>query len=131
MSQENVEMVREFVHAFNRGDDDAAISHAHPDFAFLTDLPERNAYRGRKGLGEYRRDLDGAFQEWRFDHHRFVEAPEGHVLQFFRLVVQGQPTGTQADWEGATLWTISDRKVAAAITFRDQTDALEAAGLRE
>jgi ketosteroid isomerase-like protein len=50
MSQENVEIVREAIEAFNRGDFEAALKRMHRDIEWQTldAFPDAETYRGRE-----------------------------------------------------------------------------------
>jgi ketosteroid isomerase-like protein len=60
MSQENVEIVREAIEAFNRGDFEAALKRMHRDIEWQTldAFPDAETYRGREEVREF-------WQMWR------------------------------------------------------------------
>jgi ketosteroid isomerase-like protein len=61
MSQENVEVVRQWVKAINEGDSATLVALADPDVDYLPYLAsiggDASAYRGHDGLRQYLRDL--------------------------------------------------------------------------
>jgi ketosteroid isomerase-like protein len=131
MSQENVELVRRFVTAFTRRDDEAVLALADPEIEFHSDLLEQQSFRGHAGLGEYRQTLDDAWSDWRFEDNRLLDAGEGRVLQLYRAAFHGRGSGIPVELDGAILWSVKASKVVSGIGFLDQGKALEAAGLRK
>ena len=126
-----MEIVRRFIDAFNRGDDDAALALTDPGIEFHTDLIEQQTFRGHAGVRDYRRNLDDAWASWRFEENRFREAGEDQVLQLYRLILRGRGSGISVQLDGGILWTISNSKIAGGTGFLNQGDALKAAGLSD
>ena len=75
MSQENVQIVRAAIEAFNRGDRDAFLRKASPDFEY--DLSRAaGPNRGVYGLAQIRGVLEEFFGTWesaRIEPHEFIE----------------------------------------------------------
>jgi|SRR5215204_3460453 len=144
MSQENVELVRRVYSATPglRDSDPAAdrefLDRMFGDFfdADLTwhlppEYPEgAQLARGRDGLRAFIAMLREAWSEWRFVPERFFDAGD-RVLVFVHVVAVGRESGVPIDLETAHLWTIRDRRARSARIYRDRSEALEAAGLRE
>ena len=84
MSQENVEIVRAVIDAFNRGDWEAALKHAAPDFEF--DFSRAvGPVRGVFKLDQIRAFLDEFFGLWdavRFEVDEFIEVGEQVAMSF-------------------------------------------------
>ena len=131
MAQENVDVVRRFIDAFNRGDDDAALALTDPGIEFHTDLIEQQAFRGHAGVRDYRRNLDDAWGSWRIENNRFLGAGEDQVLQLYQLILHGRESGIPVHLDGGILWTISNAKIASGVGFLNQAEALESAGMSE
>ena len=55
MSQENVELIRATIGAFNRNDLDAAVEAMHPEIEWQTldVMPDRGTYRGQAGVRSF------------------------------------------------------------------------------
>ena len=55
--------------AWNKGDIDAVLPGVHPDVDWRPPVggPDGNVYRGHEGFRQWRRDLEQAFEELRFD----------------------------------------------------------------
>jgi ketosteroid isomerase-like protein len=133
MSEENIEIVRAFIDALNRGDWDAAVEDFAPDI-------ELDATRA---LGEWRgvhTGGDQAIRAW----ERFVEPWESVNSEVEELIdagdqvvsrLSGTLTGrdeielkTRNSW----LWRFRDGKVTRLVIGYETTqEALEAAGLSE
>jgi ketosteroid isomerase-like protein len=62
MSQENIQVVRRMVDAFNSGDLRRAAPHFHPDVEFTSGFTERKTYVGVDGLGQYADDLEAVWE---------------------------------------------------------------------
>ena len=74
--------------------------------------------------------LREAWSEWRFVPERFFDAGD-RVLVFVHVVAVGRESGVPIDLETAHLWTIRDGRAKSMRVYRDRSEALEAAGLRE
>jgi ketosteroid isomerase-like protein len=131
MSRENVETLRQLADAFNRRDTEAALALLDPEVEFHSALVEKKTYRGYAGMRQYREDLDAVWSEWRVDDARFLPAGADQVLQLYRIVGRGSASGVAVEQDIAILWTLRTGRVTEGTVFLDQTDALEAVGLRE
>ena len=131
MSQENVEIVRASIDAWNRGDWDAALKDAAPGFEFDFSRsvgPGRAVY----SLDQMRRYFDEFVEPWealRLEVDEFIEAGE-HVVMPNTLHAQGRD-GIEVQARAAWVWTIRDRSVERICFYQDRQDALEAVGLSE
>jgi ketosteroid isomerase-like protein len=130
MSKENVEIIRQGYELFNRtGEIDPAMY--HPDFEyqefFESPQPQR---RGIEGFQQWARDIADAFEGFVLEPKELMDLGD-RVLA--RVVLRGRGRGSGAPIETpmAVLWTLREGKIAACAVFRDEVQALEAAGLRE
>jgi ketosteroid isomerase-like protein len=136
MSQQNVEIVRGQIDAFNRGDYDAALAvldeevewHV-PDVAAL-DAPASGVVRGRARVAEQ-------FARWleAWESHAFqVTDALGHGEDVFIAGLQigrGRHSGLDVRVSTFHVFTLRDQKIVAMRTFPERAKALEAAGLSE
>jgi ketosteroid isomerase-like protein len=134
MSQENAQLVREAVEAFNRGDLEAALGRMHPDIEWQTlgAFPDGRTYRGRGQVREFWDDWQETFRGFRLHLEDCVEMGDRHVLATFR--VSGEGTGSGAVVESLTVFQLGelrDRKVIWVGMFSTETEALEAGARRE
>ena len=132
MSEENVEIVRAALDAYNRGDRDAALKDMAPDFEL-----DMSRSIGPDQRGVYR--LDQMRQFW----DDFLEPVESHRLEAEEFIEAGDqvivPTtayargrdGIEVTARTATIYTIRDGAIARMCMYQTLQDALEAAGLGE
>ena len=134
MSDENVEIVRRVVDATNRRDPDAFVAALSPDVEWEDNLFGTEGARTYRGAAEVREWLSEVWEPWATLHMEALEitpAPDDRVLIEFELTARGKESGAETQ---ARFWTVSqiaDGKIRTRQTFRDRTEALEAAGLAE
>jgi ketosteroid isomerase-like protein len=131
MSQENVEIVRAAIEAFNRGDLDAAVRDAAPDLVY--DLSRAaGPIRGVYALDQVRgvmEDLTEVWESHRIEPHEYIEMDEQVVVPWTYHGVGRDEIEVQArtPW----LFTIRDGAIERVCMYQERHQALEAAGLRE
>jgi ketosteroid isomerase-like protein len=135
MSQENVEIVRAAMEAWNRGDWDGALKDAAPGFE-LDNSSSTGEWRGvHRGPDQAKRMWRTFVEPWesvRIEVSEFIEADEGVVVTRQKAHFVGRdgielPGPTRSGW----LWTIRDGELTYLAIYNDLDEALEAAGLRE
>ena len=130
MSQEDVEVVRQAVDAFNARDRDRLLGLMDPEIEFQS-VFERKTYRGLAEMVQYREDLDATLEEFRSEDDRFLDAGEDRVVYLYRVVGRGTGSGAPVSRENAILWQLRDGKLLKGEVYLDQAKALQAAGLSE
>jgi ketosteroid isomerase-like protein len=131
MSQENVEIVRAFLDAWNRGDWDATLKDTAPSFEFDFSRSVGPA-RGVYSLDQTRGYIDEFVEAWeslRLEVDEFIEAGE-HVVMPNTLHAQGRD-GIEVQARAAWVWTIRDGSVERVCFYQERQQALEAVGLSE
>jgi ketosteroid isomerase-like protein len=133
MTQENVEIVRRFIDAINRGDVDdwAAVVAPELEFQSLFVGIEGRTYRGPESGRRYFGDLADAWDAFHVEIEETVDLGGDRVLASVRY--QGRGKVSRADTE-AHVWGINlvrGDKIVSVQTYLNRADALEAAGLRE
>ena len=131
MSQENVEIVRALIDAFNRGDFEAVFNDVAPDAE--VDLsravgPVHGVFR----LDQFRRLVPEFAENWeslRIEPHEFIEAGE-HVVVPWTLHGRGRD-GIEVVTRVTWVWTIRDHAIEGVCMYQERQQALEAAGLSE
>jgi ketosteroid isomerase-like protein len=132
MSQENVEIVRDVIDAFNRADLESPAKHFAPDVSWhdQRELPGARIHEGLDGVGSHLRstmeDLD--------DYHAEVKAIRDLGDQvMIRAVVsaRGRLSGVPVKRETFTVMTLADERITRVEIFGSETEALEAVGLSE
>ena len=134
MSQENVEIVRQAVEAFNREDADefvalAGLNVEWEDAIFWSGVTR--TYRGRQELREWFNQVLERWESLHVEVEEITEAANDGV--FYCLFLTGRGKGSGVDTE-LRVWAVNwfaDGKVSRRRVFRERDEALEAAGLSE
>jgi len=139
MSDQNVELVRgvyemgDFFNARPEQFDRAFRDYLNERFELRLppDYPEGNlVFRGREGAAELTAMLHDSWGEWGFETERFIDADD-HVVVFARIRATGGVSGIPIELETTHVWTIRAGRATSVQFYRDRSEALEAAGLRE
>ena len=137
MSQENVELIRRMYDAWLSDDYDTVFATYHPEIRLNPD-PEatwvgvRDRYVGHDGIRDYMRAVYEAFEDYRPEIEKIIDAGEERVLTL--AVEHGRGRGSGAEVEAretAHLWTLRDGRAVQLDLFLDRRRALEAGGLAE
>jgi ketosteroid isomerase-like protein len=131
MSQENVEIVKANIDAYNREDWDAFFKDMAPGFE-LDFSRALGPWRGVYGLDQIRRVL-GEFREtWestRMEPHEFIEAGD-LVVMHSTMHVKGRG-GIEVVSRAASVWTIRNGAIERISMYQEKEEALEAVELLE
>jgi ketosteroid isomerase-like protein len=142
MSQENVEIVRRALDAFNRRDPDSYGDYVDPeaygdlftpDFEWLPSLVglvEGGSYRGREGSERVLANLGQAWQEYRLLPDEFRDLGD-LVLMLGRQEGRGRGGGVPVDAPIGMIFDFRGGKICRARSYLDHGEALRAAGLAE
>lgn len=133
MSQENVEIVKRGVDAYNRRDLDAPLESATEDYVLFTAVAgaiETDGIRGREGARRYFDMLDETWAEFHIIADEFRDLGD-RVLAIGRTKGRGQGSGVQVDAPYAAIFDLRDAKWWRARGFLDHDEALRAADLSE
>ena len=134
MSEENVEIIRQTLAAWNEGDDDAALRRSAKDIVwqlkgvFPGFKPE---YRGHEGVREFWKAFREPWATISVEPLEFTEIDAERVLVEVRFRGMGKTSGVVTEVEFPFIWTIRNGKAVHFQSFADRAEALEAAGLRE
>ena len=132
MSEENVEIARRWVGAYNRRDLDGLIGLTDPAVV----LDNSNAafdgavYRGHDGVREWLSWVRGMWKCQQFKPQEFIPVGENQVIVAVLLVSVGRDD-VETVAHGAAVTTVREEKVTQLKTFQSRADALEAVGLSE
>jgi ketosteroid isomerase-like protein len=132
MSQENVEIVRAGLEAWNAGDMDALRETYDPDIIWRAPegWPEPGPYVGREAV---MRQLEQLRETWDADAFElisdFIHAADRVAVRLLWRTVGGR--GPQADLEITAVYTVRKGRILTIENFRDHAEALEAVGLSE
>jgi len=132
MLQDNVELLRAWIEAFNGRDDDAIAQLHHPAIEWQTSAedPDATIHRGQEAVRRY---LDGYLDAFPDLH---IEATECFPVGSDRVFATNHFTGHSAngvpmDWLLTTISTYEDGRVVRVMEYFDRAQALEAVGLGE
>ena len=131
MSQENVEVVRRGIEAWNQHDADLWLSDAAPEVEWMPAGPaavERTVYRGHEEVTAGFASIWETWEEFRFEESEVRDLGDS-VLWLGRARMKGGGSQVELDQEFAILTVLRDGKVTAVNTFLAWGEALEAAGL--
>ena len=131
MSQQNVDIVRAAIDAYNRGEWESLLNDADPGFEL--DLSRAaGPLHGVYGLDQIRRFWSEFADSWesvRIEPHEFIEAGADVVVPW-TLHVTGRD-GIEVQARVTWIWTIRDGAVERLCMYQERQDALEAVGLSE
>jgi ketosteroid isomerase-like protein len=129
MSQDNVELMREWNEAFNRRDLDAWLALMDPNIEITSSFMGGELH-GHEGACEWLLELEGTIPDLRVEIREIQDL--GDVL-LVGVSMRGRGIGSDAPFEQspwvATEWR--DRKCVRSRGFSTKAEALEAVGLRE
>ena len=131
MSQQNVEIVKANIDAYNREDWDAFFKDMAPGFEM--DFSRAiGPYRGVFGLDQFRRFVGDFRETWesaRLEPHEFIEAGDLVVVPMTQHL-KGRD-GIEVVVRGTNVFTIRDGAIERATIYQARQDALEDLGLSE
>ena len=133
MSQENVEIVRQVVEAFNRRDLEAMVQRFDPEIEWEPVGPaavERPVYRGRDEVSS---GFAATWETWELFQveERELRDLGDSVVWLGHARLRGGASHVELDQEFAVHFLVRDGKVVRLRGFLTWQEALEAAGLRE
>jgi ketosteroid isomerase-like protein len=134
MSQENVEIVRRVVDAWEKGDFVAAAQRFDPEIEFETFMPDADETVKASGTNElavFMRDWFAQWRDYRIVGDDFRGVGPDTVLVSVRQLATGKHSGAVVEGPGYCVFRIRDRKVISLVLHYDRDKALKAAGLAE
>lgn len=135
MSEENVEIVRRTLEAFNRdGDIDAVVAICDPEVEWLPppELPSVTAYTGHDGVRTAIQDLLDIFGSLKVEPDEYIDAGD-HVLVPYHWSGEAKGSGLPLDQLGAqaVVFTMRNGKAVRVAWYVRRSVAFEAAGVTE
>jgi ketosteroid isomerase-like protein len=133
MSQENVEIVRRAVEAFDSGELPRILALTHADF--VAEVPpdvsaEPDTYRGHDGIRRYIASFQEAMNEIHFEGERFWDAGD-NVVVALRLTARGRQTAIPVEQRSTGVWTVRAGSLLRIRAYGSRKEALAAVGLAE
>ena len=74
--------------------------------------------------------LRDTWEDWRFEPEQFLDAGE-RVVVSGHIRAEGGSSGVPIELETSHVWTVRSGRATSMRVFRDRTEAVEAAGLRD
>jgi uncharacterized protein len=133
MSQQNVEIVRKSFDAIGRGDLDALLDLYDPEIEFepLTGTRvETGGYRGHQGVRQYFEEANEVWDEVRPVAGEITTTAD-EVVVFGHCSIRGKASKIETDSPCSWVITLRDGKITRHRVYRTNSEALEAAGVRE
>src|SRR6266566_7411502 len=133
MSQENVEIMRKGMDAWNQHDAALWLSYAAPDVEWMPAGPaavERTVYRGHDEVAS---GFAAIWETWDVFHLEEGQVRDlgDSVLWLGRVKMRGSASHVELDQEFAAHWMLRDGKLIRIQAFLSWREALEAIGLAE
>jgi steroid delta-isomerase-like uncharacterized protein len=132
MSQENVELVRRFLDAFNARDINVLVSLSAEDCEwrpFRAQL-EGIVYRGHEGLRQFLRDMDEDWETFRIDPIEFHDRRE-RVAVIGQVNARGRASSVEIEAIAGFVHELDQGRIKRVTSHSDVEAALEAMGLPE
>ena len=131
MSEQNVELYRRGIEAFNRRDLDAFLALAHPDVVGISRVLaiEGETYRGYDGTRKWWNDLLGVFPDFTIEIV-WVRDTGDLTVSELRNSARGEGSAALAE----LVWQVSEWRDGRVVRWQiheSEQAALEAVGLRE
>jgi ketosteroid isomerase-like protein len=132
MSREAVEIIREFMDAFNERELESFAAMTTHDFEWTTSMMavEGQVFHGREGIETYFERMAEVWDDFRglVDEYRDLDE---RVLWLGRLEGRGRGSGVPVSTPLDIVFDVRDGKVSRMHSYLDHDEALRAAGLAE
>jgi ketosteroid isomerase-like protein len=132
MPQENVEVARRAIAAYNRRDYEAIRTLNHPDVQVDWSASrglEAGIYQGQEEVIRFYRNFLDTFDEVTIEPDRFIESGDSVVVPN-SAQVRGRD-GIETVARSALVFEIRDGRVARVCLYQEAREALEAVGLNQ
>lgn len=133
MSQENIELVKEFSQLFQEGDREKWREYFDPQVVWDTsasNMPAAGVFHGHEGVERFFRDWLGTWRDFDVEFHEFLDGGDS-VVVVFRQRGTGRGSGVQIERDFFAVYDITRAKVVRYRLYESRAEALSAAGLAE
>ena len=132
-AERSVELAREALAAFSRGDFDASLATMHPDIEWhvFIQLPEltQSVYRGKEEVRMIWTRITAPFDDFRVEVEEILYADDEHSLLRARFHARGSGSGIEVDRLVYYHLRVTDGLLAYIRGFDDEASARRDAGL--
>jgi ketosteroid isomerase-like protein len=122
---ENVEVVRDMLEDYVRGDYEAALPAFAQEVEVITSL-ER--FHGPAGVVEEAKRWEEMWSDYNFEVQELVDAGDKVVL-LYRQVGKAKESGVEVEERAGWVYTLREGKITRVEMFQDRETALRAAGV--
>jgi ketosteroid isomerase-like protein len=132
VSQENVEIVKRLIGAFNDRDLEVFAGITTPDFEWTTSMMavEREVFWGREGIETYFARMRDSWDDFRALADGYRDLGD-RVLWGGRLEARGHLSGVPLDAPLDIIFDVREGKISRMHSYLDHGEALRAAGFSE
>jgi ketosteroid isomerase-like protein len=132
MSQENVEVIRGMLDAFERGDFEASLGFLDENIEWHDppDVPGAAVHRGPKEVRGFFARWLGAWESYSAGTEELIDAGD-QVVAVHHERGRGKESGVEVDHRSATVFDVRGGKVIRRRPYPDRAQALEAVGRRK
>ena len=132
MSEESLEIVRGVLGRWSEGDFSASVNVLDPHVVFLMgpEFPDAGAYYGVEAFIAYTRRLLEPWTRLTIEAEELIPAGDSVLARVHQRGVGGG-SGISTEMTFFMVWTFRAHSVVRLESFREQAEALEAAGLSE
>jgi ketosteroid isomerase-like protein len=132
MSEGNVQVATQAIHAFNGREVEAFAALTTPDFEWSPSMVavEGETFVGRTGIDTYFERLDEAWEKFHIHQDRFRGSAD-LVVMLGRLEGRGRSSGVPVDSSLGMVFDFRDGAISRIRGYLDHAEALTGAGLTE
>jgi ketosteroid isomerase-like protein len=134
MSQENVEIVVEYLRRGSDGGVDAVAEFWDPDIEWRAaegEIDDAGELHGPEAVRRHIQDWFDMFDDLTVVAEELIEAGDDRVVTVQRMTGRAKASGIETEIRFSVVYTLSNGKIASGREYMDKEQALEAVGLRE
>jgi ketosteroid isomerase-like protein len=126
MSREGVEIVRQSIEAFQRGEYASGMEALDPAIEYdMTHFPDGKVYRGHDGVREAFRIWIGTWEDYRLELDELIDVGDD-VIAVVSEFGRGKASGLELNRQTAGVWTLRNGKAIRIRFYEHRHAALEA-----
>jgi uncharacterized protein len=128
MSEENVEVARRALDAYNRRDLNEVLACLHEDIEWDSGLPGTTPYRGWDGMRRMWEGVETAWEGAELVPEQFIDGGDV-VVAACKFVGRGRTSGSPVEGPQVGVLDFDEGRIRRVRIFTQPAEALEAAGL--
>jgi SnoaL-like domain len=132
MSEDEVAVARRLMELLTGDSPEQALEYVHPQATFDTTVrPDGKVWAGRAGVGQAMAEWMGSWTDWSLEVEDYRAVGDGRVVVLWQESGRARGSDLVMSQIGATVFTIQDGTVIAAIVSVDAQGTLADLGLAE